>query len=177
MKLFWLGMAALLSVWLQSPDQTDPQVEDDDTVAVFKASYLFKFATSNDWPEDAKTGPFKVGIFGNSSVYENFLNKFATHAVGSQVVEVEEITSANFDEFYHMIYVDRAMSSEFKKVISSVGDAPTLVVADDKSFINSGACISFVVVDNATKYIINSEAAQKKGITFGSTIILWSVSE
>jgi len=59
MKLFWLGMAALMSVWLQHPDQKDPDLDETDTVAIAKANFLFSILL---WEMNGQTKRKKVSF-------------------------------------------------------------------------------------------------------------------
>lgn len=177
MKFIWLGVMALMTAFLLEADQADPTVADDDIVAMVKTNYLFKFATANDWPQDAKSGPFKIAVYGSESILEVLSSKYVTKPVGSQPLEAVALNSPDFDDFYHIIYVDESKTADLPKIKKSVGQGPTLIVAHDRSSVTKGASIAFVTINNATKYIINSESAQARGITIGSTIILWAVSE
>jgi hypothetical protein len=173
-----LGLLSLLLLQQVSFAQSDPELADDDVVAMVKAAYLFKFATANDWPEQAKKGAFKVGIIGSESVYNELLAKYATKPVGSQVLEVSFIEEDKVDGFYHLLYVaDGTPTGTWRKLQSKLKDQSTLIVGDKRASIERGACIAFVTVDNGTKYIISPESAQKRGISIGSTIILWAVGD
>lgn len=177
MRYFLLGIAFLCSLHFTGHIQTDPEVEDEDIVAVVKSAYLFKFATSNDWPGEAKQGPFKIAIYGNDHIYREFLTKYVTKPVGSQPLECDLIEDLDDAEGYQILYIDKSKSDELDKAIDLVEDSSTLLVANGKDAMDKGAPISFVTQDSGTKYIINAKAAEKHGITFGSTIILWAVQE
>lgn len=172
-----LGLLILLLLQQKGLAQSDPEIADDDVVAMVKAAYLFKFATANDWPEQSKQGAFKVGVIGSETVYNELLAKYATKPVGSQVLEVSFIEEDEFDGFYHLLYVAESTApATWRKLQSKLKDRATLIVGDKRASIERGAAIAFVTVDNGTKYIINSGSAQKRGISIGSTIILWAVS-
>ena len=177
MRYFLLGIAFLCSLHFTGHIQTDPEVEDEDIVAVVKSAYLFKFATSNDWPEAAKQGPFKIAVYGNERIYREFLTKYVTKPVGSQPLECDLIEDLSDAEGYQILYVDKSKSDELDEAGKLVDDSSTLLVANGRGALDKGAVISFVTQDSGTKYIINAKAAEKQGITFGSTIILWAVQE
>lgn len=176
MKLFWLGTLFILTLLAPQGVQTDPELEDEDVVAVIKCGYIYKFATSTDWPADRKTGPFKVGVYGSQGVYEQFVGKYATKPVGSQAIECVAFENVDDIDFCHILYVSKSKLGDLNKIKQKLGNQPTLVVANDESALNAGAAISFVTLDNATKYVINAKAAEDRGLTFGSTIILWAVN-
>jgi hypothetical protein len=176
MKLIWFFVAILYTAFAGGPDQTDPTLEDADTVAILKASYLFKFATSNEWPSTTEKGTFKIAVFGNNNIYRELLSKHATKAIGDQTLEIKELTSPATSDFYHMIYVSDSQPEALSAIVKSVGNKPTMIIAENRDNLKKGAMICFVTVENSTRYVINSEAAIKRNITLGSTIILWAVS-
>lgn len=167
-----------LTAGFPSPDQTDPEVADDDVVAMIKAAYVYKFSTSCDWPDKVKQGPFRVGIVGSESVFQELSDKYATKPVGAQLFEVVLLEKVPDNEFYHMLYLSStAGPKEWKSATKYAEKKPTLLVGEGKGALTQGAAISFVTVENGTKYIINPESAQKRGISLGSTIMLWAVGK
>ncbi len=157
-------------------DQTDPEVADDDVVAMIKAAYLYKFSTSCDWPDQMKKGPFRVGVIGDDAVFQELSDKYATKPVGAQLFEVAFLETMPDETFYHLIYLSaNAGEKEWKAARKYAANQPILVVGEGNQALSAGAAISFVTVGNGTKYIINPESAQKRGISLGSTIMLWAV--
>ena len=72
MKVLLLTVFSLLSMALVPSKTSDTQLDDADTIAITKANFLFQFASFNDWPEDRKKGPFKIGIVGNETCTKKF---------------------------------------------------------------------------------------------------------
>lgn len=176
MKLTWFVIALLYTAFLGGPDQTDPTLDDADTVAILKASYLFKFANSNEWPDNTEKGPFKIAIYGNDNIYQELLSKYATKAIGDQNLEIIDLKEPTANTFFHMIYVSNSEPDAINSILKSVGNKPTMIIAEGRDNLKKGAMMCFVTIESSTRYVINSEAAQKRNITLGSTIILWAVS-
>lgn len=172
----WPFVALLFALWMAPGTQTDPPLDDGDTVAMLKAGYLFKFATSCDWPDAVKTGNFRIGVYQNDNVFRELASKYATKPIGNQALEVIHIDNPDQFDYCHVIYAAGTDEAAFKKINSNSGGKATLVVGDGRSSLQKGATISFVVVDSSTRYIINPEEAQKRKISLGSTILLWAVS-
>lgn len=157
--------------------QTDPPLDDGNTVAMLKAGYLFKFASSSDWPEEVKTGNFRIGVYQNDAVFSELAAKYATKPIGNQALEVIRIENTEKFEYCHVIYAAGADKAALQKITKHASGKPTLLIGDGKSTLQSGAAIAFVVVDSSTRYIINLEEAQQRNISLGSTILLWAVSK
>ncbi len=175
-KAMYVWLAAFMLLVGLGGEQTDPPLEDADTVAILKASYLFKFATSNDWPNEVKSGPFKIGIYKHEGVFRELAAKYATKPIGSQALEVHLIDKPDDRTHYHIVYAPAKDGEALKKLAAASAGKPTLLVSDGKENLKRGAAISFVVVDNGTRYMINTDEAQKRQISIGSTILLWAIS-
>lgn len=175
-QALYVWLAALMLLVGLGKEQTDPPLEEADTVAILKASYLFKFATSNDWPNEVKSGPFKIGVYNHDGVFRELSAKYATKPIGSQALEVHRIDKPTDTDYYHIVYAPSKDGEALKKLAASGAGKPTLLVSDGKDNLKKGAAISFVVVDNGTRYMINTDEAQKRQISIGSTILLWAIS-
>lgn len=176
MKVLFLTVFSLLCLAMVPNKTNDTQLDDADTIAITKANFLFQFATFNDWPEDRKKGPFKIGVVGNDNLYKEMLEKYASKAVGSQALEVHRLDKMQSGQYYHIIYVDGAANGAMPNVIKAIGEEPTLLVANNRDALQKGAAISFVPIDGMIRYSINPEVAKKKNITIGSRIQLWAVN-
>lgn len=173
---FWLLLHLLIALWMAPGTQTDPPLDDGDTVAMLKAGYLFKFASSSDWPSTDKSGNFRIGIYKNENVFNELASKYATKPIGNQALEVIRIDQPEAFDYCHVIYAAGADDDALKKLTRQTDGKATLLVGDGKATLQKGASIAFVVVDSSTRYIINPEEAQKRKISLGSTILLWAVS-
>lgn len=176
MKLIWLGLAALISVWLQQPDQTDPDLEETDTVAIAKANFLYQFALGNEWPNQTKEGFFRIAVLGSPNVYQDLVARYASKPIGNQPIEVVLLPDINITEFYHMIYVGRKQESLLPSIMDQIKGQPTMVVTNANLTSQQGAVISFIVKDSMTRYVINAVEAEKRKIIIGSKIRSWAIS-
>ncbi len=91
-------VAGLGLAWIQG-DQGGPKLDSADTIAITKASFLFQFARSNDWPEETKEGNFKIGIHGNRILFDFLVEKYSSQSIGSQMLEMVWYEDAEMTEF------------------------------------------------------------------------------
>ncbi len=176
MKLLWLGLAALISVWLQQPDQTDPDLDETDTVAIAKANFLYQFALGNEWPTQTKSGYFRIAVIGSPNVYQDLVARYASKPIGNQPIEVVLLPDTKVNEYYHMIYIGKTKSTLLPSIMDQVEGQPTLVVTNANLKSQQGAVISFIVKDSMTRYVINAVEAEKRKIIIGSKILSWAIS-
>ena len=152
-----------------------PRLEDADPNAAFKASFLFLFSTNVDWPDSRKSGEFKIGIVGNTPVFDELVYSFASKLVGSQVLTVTEINSLDEVTDFHIVFVSRRSSDKLKEVVQRCAGKPVLVVAEAPEALATGAEINFVIIDSLIRYELDPEKAANAGLLLGSKIIQYAV--
>lgn len=174
---FCLFLAFAMLAFMPAQDE----LSDENTVANFKAAFLFQFATSNNWNNTGNGDAFTIGVIGSEAVYEELVDKFANKPVGAQSLQVVRIEKSSQLSDIQLLYLSKPYckqkSSEAQKWISDCQGKPILVVTDHPSGHAWGCAINFKVVDNRVRYSVNSENALKHGITLGSKIISWAVQD
>lgn len=158
------------------------ELEGEDTVANFKAAFLFQFAVANNWPPTNDHLSFVIGIVGGESVYNELLDKYANKPVGSQVLEVLMLADPSEVSKCEMIYISKAFTKNKGETatrawIKASENQPVLVVSDAQNGLEWGAAINFKVVDSRIRYEINTAQAELHQITIGSKILSWAVQD
>jgi len=179
-KIYILLFAIVISLsfsWLK-PDQGGPKLDEANTIAITKASFLFQFARSNDWPNDKKQGNFRIGIQGNTALYNLLVEKYAGQSIGSQMLEVVEIDdSVLMSEFIHVLYTE-SEGDELLQLIEYTAEKPIMVVTsvDADSAMPEGAVVNFVVQTSRIRYELDMENALKRGLIVGNRILSWAIT-
>ena len=170
-------MISLTLSWLQS-DQGGPKLDEANTIAITKASFLFQFARSNDWPNDKKQGNFRIGIQGNTALYNLLVEKYAGQTIGSQMLEVVEIDNSELlNEFIHVLYTE-SDGEELLQLIKNTAEKPIMVVTsvDADTAMPEGAVVNFVVQTSRIRYELDMENALKRGLIVGNRILSWAIT-
>jgi hypothetical protein len=179
-KIYLLLFAIVISLsfsLLQS-DQGGPKLDEANTIAITKASFLFQFARSNDWPNDKKQGNFRIGIQGNTALYNLLVEKYAGQSIGSQMLEVVEIDdSVLMSEFIHVLYTE-SEGEELLQLIEYTAEKPIMVVTsvDADTAMPEGAVVNFVVQTSRIRYELDMENALKRGLIVGNRILSWAIT-
>jgi hypothetical protein len=151
------------------------KVDDANTRAIIKASYLYNFSTQCDWPAASKDKHFQIAILGNDPVYAELAAKYVGKPVGGQTLEVVLCGSTEDIDQPHVLYVSEDALPDLKKISARVADEPVMVVCEKKGGLADGATINFVVEDAKIRFELNAEQAAAKGITLGSNIVHWAI--
>lgn len=135
-----------------------------------QALFIYNFSRLIEWPADYKTGPFIIGVYGNSSAL-NELNSYANgKMVGTQKISVKKYDSPAEISKCHILFVAFSKSKEIESIASSLGSKSTLIVSEKNGACNNGAAINFLVVGDKLKFEIKPSNATAKNIKLSSKL-------
>ena len=163
-----------LMAWAVSAMVQDPKFDDADTRALRKAQFLYQFAQSNDWPDDVKTGPFTIGVHENPAVVEALLEKYAMQPVGSQLLEVRAMEGDDVEGYVHMLYTE-ASGMALDRLVGGLDGEPVMVVTAVQEAMPPQAAVNFLFEGGRTKYELNLDNAERRGLLVGNRILSWAV--
>ena len=169
-------IAGLGFAWIQG-DQGGPKLDAADTIAITKASFLFQFARSNDWPEETKEGNFKIGIHGNRVLFNFLVEKYSNQSIGSQMLEVVWYEEAEMSEYTHILYSE-SEGEDLARLIKSTGDQPVMVVTSVNGELKmpKGSVMNFVIQSSKIRYELDMDNAILRGLVVGNRILSWAVT-
>lgn len=146
------------------PDQSE------EATAKIKAIYIYNFTKYIEWPESYKEGNFVIGFLGSNSALLSKLSEIATKKVGSQSIEIRNITKVD-DTKFNIIYILTDNSTQLSEVLSKVKGKSTLIVTDKPGLAKQGAGINFVIVENKQKIELNKVNIEKYKLKVASTLV------
>jgi hypothetical protein len=169
-------IAGLGLAWIQG-DQGGPKLDASDTIAITKASFLFQFARSNDWPEETKEGNFKIGIHGNRVLFNFLVEKYSNQSIGSQMLEVVWYEEAEMSEYTHILYSE-SEGEDLDRLIKSTGNQPVMVVTSVNGELKmpKGSVMNFVIQSSKIRYELDMDNAILRGLVVGNRILSWAVT-
>mgnify|MGYP006105248791 CR=1 FL=1 len=169
-------IAGLGFAWIQG-DQGGPKLDAADTIAITKASFLFQFARSNDWPEETKEGNFKIGIHGNRVLFNFLVEKYSNQSIGSQMLEVVWYEEAEMSEYTHILYSE-SEGEDLDRLIKSTGNQPVMVVTSVNGELKmpKGSVMNFVIQSSKIRYELDMDNAILRGLVVGNRILSWAVT-
>jgi hypothetical protein len=171
------AIMVLIVGWVLVPQQQGGAIDDADTQAIMKANFLFHFAAANEWPEEVKSGPFRMAIIGNERLFNELVDKYALKSIGAQSLEIVYYSSSDAlaaDVFAHVIYAELE-GINLEALAERIANDPVLLVANSESALDRGALINFVAVGHLMRYEINAEKAAERGVLIGNRIMSWAV--
>lgn len=138
-----------------------------------KAAFLYNFSRFVEWPEsDSKD--FRLCVFSHDP-FNHELQQLAGRPVGTRELVITLEDSVEALPRCQMVFVSRAVAPGNEDVLKHLKDSPVLTVGESDQFTRNGGIIRFVIDDGKVRFLINSDAARRAGLTISSRLLRLSV--
>lgn len=143
-----------------------------DTQSIYKALFIYNFATLVDWPTDYRKGNFVIGVYGdNNSVYDQLTTKYSGKSIGSQEIKIVKHSSkSQIDSKTHILYITEDKSENINALSATFKGKSTLLITEKPGYLGRGAIINFVVDKNKQCYEISKSNAKKHKLIIASKL-------
>jgi hypothetical protein len=125
---------------------------------------VFNFTKYVQWPDHTETGEFKIGVIGNTDVYNTLSSWYAGKPRGAKTYVIKKFSNALEVEECHVIFIDKSKSSEFEAVNTKVKGKGTLIITDKNGLGAKGSSINFKTIDNKLKFELNQKAIEASNL-------------
>jgi hypothetical protein len=147
-----------------------------DANARLKSVFMYNFTRYIDWPADYKSGDFVITMYGTNPSMLAELNKMAlTKTVGTQKIEIRNITSLDGIGKCNILYVTPDVATPIADIVAKIKGKATLIVTEQPGLAKKGSAINFVVVDNRQKFELNQSNAEKNHLKVSSSLLALAI--
>ncbi len=158
-----LGLLFLLKFPLSSQAQ--------ETNYAVHANIIYHFTKYIDWPSYKKNGDFVIGIVGDSPLYDELKSSTDGKTVSGRRIIIKQFSSSASAFNCHILFISNDESSRIKKIATSIGDAPVLLVSESSGMASKGACINFKISQEKLKLEINKNTIEKHGLSIATELL------
>jgi hypothetical protein len=131
---------------------------------------VFNFTRYVQWPNEAGSGEFVIGVIGNTDVYNTLNAWYAGKARGAKTYVIKKFNSAAEVSDCHVLYIDKNKSGEFDAANEKVKGKGTLVITDKNGLGVKGSGINFKTVDNKLKFELNQKAVESSNLKVAGSL-------
>lgn len=163
-------LISFIFVWSAFSFQQSPTMNPTDTTAIVKAAYIYNFAKLIDWPSANKEGNFIIGVYGNTNVYKELVNKYSTKRIGTQDIEIKKLSESPKIGNVHVLFVAASNIGDLKTILKNLEYEPVLVITETDGAISTGSIINFLVIENSLKFELNVSEAKNRQLIVGSRL-------
>ena len=167
-KLKWVLSIMLVMSTLAFQDP--PKLKDSDTTSIIKAAYIYNFAKLIDWPSENKTGNFIIGVYGNSTVYQELIKKYSSKRIGTQDIEIKKLSESPQVGNVHVLFIAQSNINDLDAILDNIGVDPVLVITESPGTLKLGSVINFLISNNNLKFELNLKEASNRQLIVGSRL-------
>lgn len=161
-------LSAILCLFTSSVEEV--QLDEKNTNAMMKASYVYNFAKLVSWPEKKAKGNFTIGVLGDPDLYQQLIKKYSGKQIGNQAIEIIQLLGVAQMPDMHILFISRKLSEHTGTIVTRMEKENSMLITEYTSGLSEGATLNFVVVDNQLKFEINESNAAGHGLIIGSTL-------
>ncbi|MBA4146727.1 MAG: YfiR family protein [Verrucomicrobia bacterium] len=169
-RRFLRGLFAFSILYAAAPGQLQAQ----DPSYRIKAVFLYNFAQFVTWPESAFAGPespFVIGVLGRDPFGRILDDTVRNEVVNRRKLEVRRYRSVGEVRECQILFISPSEQAQMLRVLNALEEKPILTVAETEFFTRNGGMIRFVTEQNKIRFRINSEAAERAGLTISSKLL------
>lgn len=166
MKKITLFFSVLISLFIQDPQL--PKMNEKDTNAIVKASYLYNFGKYIDWPEEEKSGNFVISVMGGDNLYQELVKNYNSKQIGLQQIEIRKLSKTLKISDCHIIYVGKDCQDILPEIAEKFTETPTLVVSDGEQTLSNGSAIAFIWEGN--NWLFDLKTSNAQSLYIGATL-------
>lgn len=139
-----------------------------------KAAFLFNFAKFIDWPLTSFTDPqanFSICILGTDPFGSAMDELLQGKTIGDRRVSVERSHQVAEVRHCQMVFISSSEKSHVREILYGLKGTNALVVGETEGFAASGGAIQFSIEENRVRFLINTDAADRAGLTVSSKLL------
>jgi len=139
-----------------------------------KAAFLFNFAKFIDWPGSSfasPQSPFAICVLGQDPFGSVLDDTLRGKTVGGRSIVVRRLKNKAEGQRCQMVFVCSSESGHLAEIIRSLQVENVLLVAESTGFAASGGTIELTLEDNHVRFAINTDAADRSGLTVSSKLL------
>lgn len=154
-------------------DQKEYGIDLLNTSAAMESWVVCGFSEGFKWPDERKTGTFRIGVLDNPELLKFLMNSCHMQPSGSQIVEISSCPPTPNDSFYHILCVGDVNSPAWGAWKGVLEDDPTVVVTRADGGIPDQALVNFHYVDGELKLQLDTKLAERLQISIGNELKSW----
>ena len=166
-------LTAVLAGILLPPESAAFAQESSAKEYALKAVFLYNFSRYIKWDEEHSSGPFVIGILGESGILKPLEDIAQKKKVGERPIEIKRYQNIDSIQPSHVLYVDipdRKKLSLLLEAMERIKNSNVLVITDCEGGAKLGAALNFIVLDGKVRFELNNRAIEHAGLVASSQL-------
>ena len=145
------------------------------TIPKAQTLFIYNFSRLIEWPVAYRTGPFVIGVLGNSEVAVELEAYTKGKKVGVQDIEIIRYKTPQEIANCHILFVPFARTKQVPEIVAALNGKCTLIITEKSGALDEGATINFVMIEDKMKFELKAENANRYGIKLSSKLVEMSL--
>jgi hypothetical protein len=131
---------------------------------------IYNFIKYIQWPNEAESGDFVVGIFGEDDVFNMLKSYYDGKPIRTKKYLIKKIQAPSDASSCQVIYIGKDKAGQFENVKQAVTGKSILTITDSSNLGKKGSCINFKVVDGKLKFELNQASVAASSLKISSQL-------
>jgi len=132
--------------------------------------FIYNFSRLIEWPVAYKTGPFIIGVLGNSSVADELETYTLGKKVGIQEIQVKKYKTVQEIALCHILFIPFARTKQLGEIQEALKGKNTLLITEKGGALTEGSAINFVLLADKIKFEIQTDNISKYGLKYSTKL-------
>ncbi len=138
---------------------------------------VFRLANHVSWPAEAEAYKFIIGVVGTENDFMVFQQKAITQGtINHKAIEVRYFKCTDDIGQCDLVYVSDNCTLKLEDILRATRNEPILIVTGKEGYGQLGSVINFVESDGKVRIELNEKEANKRNLTFSSSLKALSIS-
>jgi hypothetical protein len=166
------GLLALIATWLiAGVSATAAEVSKEYQV---KAAFLLNFAQFIQWPATAfatPEAPIVIGVLGEDPFGSALDQTLEGESINGRQLVVKRSQKIEDLKICQMVFIATGEKDRLADIMKAVHDTSIVTVGETDQFVKSGGNINLYMENGKTRFEINTDEAQRKGLKVNSQLL------
>ena len=134
-----------------------------------KAAFIYNFTKYIDWG-DRDSGPFTIGVIGDSPVYNSLREIAKTKTVNNREIQLYHFNDPDDIIPCHILFISADNSFSLSSVLARVNKG-TLTISEEPGYADFGTAFNFFIDNHKLKFEANISALNEEGMKASSQLL------
>ena len=139
-----------------------------------KTAFLFNFAKFIEWPASSfatPQSPFAICVLGQDPFGSTLTDTLQGKMIGMRPLAVRRLRDKSEARSCQIVFVSSSESPHLADIVVTLRGANVLLVGETTGFAANGGTIEFTLENDSVRFAINTDAADRSGLTFSSKLL------
>ncbi len=140
---------------------------------LIKSAFLYNFSKYIQWDQKHSTGPFVIGVLGQSEILGPLEGIAQKKKVAGRSIEIKKYSKLEDIQTCHILFVSTSDRKEIERTLDdmrNIKKSNILIVTDSEGGAEKGAALNFIIAGGKVRFELNDLALKRAGLEASSQL-------